>query len=107
MNVGPAIRIIRKQLNISQYELADKSKISQTSLSQIENGIKRPSPKTMKKVCEALDIPEAVIYILALDDAHVPESKRAVYKIIYPSIKSLALQIVGTEYEEHIEAERA
>jgi transcriptional regulator with XRE-family HTH domain len=51
MNIGIAIRSIRKQLDITQYELADRCNISQTSLSQIENGVKRPSARTIKKGC--------------------------------------------------------
>ena len=42
MNIGLAIKSIRKKLSITQYELAEKCDLSQTSLSQIETGVKRP-----------------------------------------------------------------
>jgi len=95
MNIGKSIKTIRRQLKITQYELAEKCGISQTSLSQIETGIKRPSQKTISKICAALDIPESMIYILAMQEADVPASKKNIYQLLFPSIKSLALQIVG------------
>jgi transcriptional regulator with XRE-family HTH domain len=98
MNIGSAIKSIRKKLSITQYELADKCDLSQTSLSQIETGIKRPSQRTISKVCAVLDIPESIIYIVAMQESDVPASKRGVYELVYPSIKSLALQMVSSEH---------
>lgn len=98
MNIGLAIKSIRKKLSITQYELAEKCGISQTSLSQIETGVKRPSHKTLDKICLVLDIPESIIYIIAMEDADVPPGKRGIYDVVYPSIKSLALQMVNSEH---------
>lgn len=98
MNIGSAIKSIRKKLSITQYELAEKCDLSQTSLSQIETGIKRPSQRTISKVCNVLDIPESIIYIVAMQESDVPPSKRGVYELVYPSIKSLALQMVSSEH---------
>ena len=98
MNIGIAIKSIRKKLSITQYELAEKCDLSQTSLSQIETGVKRPSQKTITKVCSVLDIPESIIYIVAMQEADVPPSKKGVYELVYPSIKSLALQMVSSEH---------
>jgi XRE family transcriptional regulator, regulator of sulfur utilization len=104
MNIGIAIKSIRKKLAITQHELAEKCELSQTSLSQIETGVKRPSQRTITKVCQVLDIPESVIYIVAMDEADVPQSKRSVYDLVYPSIKSLALQMVNAEHMRLVEA---
>ena len=98
MNIGIAIKSIRKKLSITQYELAEKCDLSQTSLSQIETGIKRPSQRTISKVCDVLDIPESIIYIVAMQEADVPPSKKGIYEMVYPSIKSLALQMVSSEH---------
>ena len=103
MNLGVAIRSVRRQLSITQQELAEKSKISQTSLSQIENSVKRPSNKTIQSICAVLEVPEAVLYILAMQDTDVPSNKKNVYDMLFPSIKSLALQIVGDENKDIIE----
>jgi hypothetical protein len=45
-----------------------------------------------------LDIPESIIYIVAMQESDVPPSKRGVYELVYPSIKSLALQMVSSEH---------
>lgn len=103
MNIGIAIKSIRKQLGITQYELADRCQLSQTSLSQIENGIKRPSQRTIKKLCEVLEVPESVIYILGMQETDVPTSKKNVYDLIFPSIKNLALQIVSNEHMKFLD----
>jgi transcriptional regulator with XRE-family HTH domain len=98
MNIGLAIKSIRKKLGIPQHELAEKCLISQSALSLIENGVKTPSQKTIAKVCQVLEIPEAIIYLVAMQETDVSESKRGVYKLVYPSLMSLALQIVNTEH---------
>lgn len=103
MNIGIAIRSIRRQIGITQYELAERCSISQTSLSQIENGVKRPSARTIKKVCEVLEVPESVIYILGMQETDVPVSRKGVYDMLFPSIRSMALQIVSTEHRQYIE----
>lgn len=103
MNLGVAIRSVRRQLGITQQELAEKSGISQTSLSQIENAVKRPSNKTIQSICNVLEVPEAVLYILAMQDTDVPTNKKNVYDMLFPSIKNLALQIVGSENRQIIE----
>lgn len=100
MNVGAAIQKIRKRLNLSQKELAEKSVISQTSLSQIESGIKKPSKRTILKLCKVLDIPEAVIYLLAMEATDIAENKRNMYALIQPSIVSLSLELVSSDARE-------
>jgi transcriptional regulator with XRE-family HTH domain len=96
MNTGAAIRTIRKQLSISQQDLAAKCSISQPALSRIESGTKMPTPRSINKICKILDIPESLIYIIAMQENDVHESKKGVYRILYPSIKDLALQIACT-----------
>jgi len=98
MNIGSSIKSIRRKLNITQYELAEKCSLSQTSLSQIETGVKRPSQKTITKICTVLDIPESILYIVAMQEADVSPSKKGVYELVYPSIRSLALQMVSSEH---------
>jgi transcriptional regulator with XRE-family HTH domain len=100
MKEGTAIKMIRKRQAISQVDLAQRCNISQTSLSQIENNLKRPRGKTLKKLCEAMEIPESMVYILGMEHSDVPPSKQDVYNMLYPTIINMAFQIVG---EEHID----
>ena len=88
---------------MAQWDLAEKCELSQTSLSQIENNLKRPSPKTIAKICAVLEIPESIIYIIAMEDVDVPDSKKRAYQLIYPSIKNLAMQMVNSEHRNLID----
>ena len=86
--------MIRKKQHISQVELARKCNISQTSLSQIENNLKRPRGKTLKKLCAAMEVPESIIYILGIEHNDIPASKQQVYNMLYPAIMDMAFRIV-------------
>jgi transcriptional regulator with XRE-family HTH domain len=94
MNLGLAIKEIRKNQGWSQVELAKAAKISQTALSQIENG-KRPGEKTIQKISNVLKTPVALFYIMAFEEKDVPVSKKMLYKQLFPVIKSLILQVAG------------
>ncbi|MGB9662081.1 MAG: helix-turn-helix domain-containing protein [Moorellaceae bacterium] len=62
MNLGSTIRNFREEKGYSLEELARKSQISPSYLSEIERGRKRPSLKTLDKICSALNLPrEALI----------------------------------------------
>jgi XRE family transcriptional regulator, regulator of sulfur utilization len=102
MNLGQSIKIIRNQLGLSQEELSRRTGISQTSISHIENGVKSPTKRTLKKICEVLEVPEAVIYIMAMEDSDVPESRKKMFNSLYPSIKELAIEIIGKRKSKFI-----
>jgi XRE family transcriptional regulator, regulator of sulfur utilization len=104
MNLGLAIKTVRKQLGVTQGQLSKKTAISQTSLSKIEGGT-TPSQKNLNKICKALDVPPSVIYMLAMEHADIPTGKRKIYDLLFPSIKNLALQIVGEKAKKFISEE--
>jgi transcriptional regulator with XRE-family HTH domain len=55
-NLGKQIASRRKQLNISQADLADMSGVSLRTLSAIENGDANPSIDVLSKVLEPLGL---------------------------------------------------
>lgn len=93
MHIGSAIRCIRKKVSLSQYELSQRCHITQTALSQIEVGVKMPSQRTLEKLCEALEIPEFMIYILALEQEDISDNRKEAYNVVYPIIQNLLLQM--------------
>ena len=94
MNIGFALKLIRIKMAITQGELAKKSNFTQTSISQIETGKKKPTKRTLAKLCSALEIPESIVYIIGMEEMDMPESKKNIFHIIYPSMQELALQLV-------------
>ena len=56
-NVGKKIRKLRDGTGLSQHELALKSRVDLTSISEIESGLRNPSLKTLHKIALALKVP--------------------------------------------------
>lgn len=94
MNIGKAIKELRKQKEMSQIEFAEKIGISTTSLSQIESGIKKPSSKTLKAISTSLNVSEPMLYLLATEKEDIPEEKKHLYNLLFPSIEGLIKQLV-------------
>lgn len=80
MDLGNAIKQIRKHRGISQKELADRCGLSANAVCSIENNASFPAKSTFDKICKALDMPSAGIFLFAISDEDIPESKRAIYK---------------------------
>lgn len=95
MNIGKAIKQVRIHYGLSQIELSSKTGISQTSISQIESGAKNPSRRSVKVICKALEIPEAILYVLGMENLDVPNSKKNIYEQLYPAMKDFAIQLIG------------
>jgi len=70
-NLGKTIRFYRKQLRLSQAELAEKSGISITFLSKIERGIKFPTSETLSGLANGLDI--EVYQLFRSDETHIEQ----------------------------------
>jgi len=97
MNIGYAIKAARTSHGLSQVELSEQTGISQTSISQIESGAKNPSKRSIGIICKTLEIPEAILYILGMEDTDVPLSRKKMFDHLFPDIKDLAVQIIGTK----------
>jgi transcriptional regulator with XRE-family HTH domain len=95
MNVGASIKEFRIQKNLSQIAFSKKCGISQTSISQIENGIKRPNTGSLKKICKVLEIPEIMLYLNGLEESDIPEGKKDIYKVFSPVIKDLIKKVTA------------
>jgi transcriptional regulator with XRE-family HTH domain len=93
MNLGNTIQKLRKDKNIRQIELAEKSGISQTYLSQIEKGIKVPTIDVLEKVSLGLGVPYPVLSYLSIDRSNVPDGKKELYDKFEPIISGLIRDI--------------
>lgn len=95
MDLGKAIKEVRKERDLNQTELAVACGITQTALSQIESGNVNPSQTTVEKLCKELGISQPLLYILATEKKDVPSDKVKNFDILYPTVKSLIMQMVG------------
>ena len=64
MSLGAAIKQLRDQKRLSQLQLANKAKINQGFLSQVEKDQRDPSLAIIKRVASALGVPVQVLLIL-------------------------------------------
>lgn len=94
MKIGLAIKKIRAEKDVSQKELAKRTKISATSLSQIEKGTKRPSAKNLTKICKALDIPESLVYFYGLEANDIPAKNRKLYSVVFPALEDMIKKLL-------------
>jgi transcriptional regulator with XRE-family HTH domain len=94
MNIGKAIKELRISKNLNQSQFAAQCDLTQTSLSQIESGSKRPNPTTMKKICDFFQISEPVIYLLATEESDIPEQKKTLFGKLFPNIKNAMIDML-------------
>jgi len=97
MNIGPTLQKLRKQKGVNQTDFSKEVGISQTALSQIENGTTTPHKATMTRICDALNVTEELLVILSLENANIPADKQQMFDTLYPTVKDFMLKIF---YEE-------
>jgi transcriptional regulator with XRE-family HTH domain len=63
--VGPAFRLLRERIEISQEELAFRAGLDRTYISGIERGRRNPSLQSMQRVAAELNLSLDQVFILA------------------------------------------
>jgi len=99
MNIGKAIKELRKRQSLSQGALAAKAGMTQAALSQIENG-KRPGKETLKRLSAALGISESLLHLMGLEREDVPEQRSSLYDDIFPVIQDLVAKLATPRDEK-------
>lgn len=97
MNIGSAIRILRKERGLSQGELAKKCGISVNAMSQIETNASFPQKNTIVKICDMLEIPVSYLLFFSISDEDVPEDKRNVFQTLNGMLKSVLIQSINSD----------
>lgn len=76
MNIGHALKEIRKGKGLTQKQLAGKINISNTYLSEIENNTRRPSIEVIKGISDALDIPFVYLILKSLEKEDLKDESK-------------------------------
>ena len=97
MNIGKAIKDLRKQSGFKQVEFADKCGLSQSYLSSIEKGNKEPTLSLLKQISSALSMPMPILVFLSLDKDDVSRKKRDAFELLEPTLKSLISDLFLTD----------
>lgn len=67
MEIGHALNICRSAKKLSLSELAERAGLSQSYLSMIEAGKRKPTLASLEKVAKALGVPTPILMFLAAD----------------------------------------
>lgn len=97
MNIGNAIKELRKQKGFKQNNFAEMCGLSQSYLSLIEKGKKEPTLGLLKQISSALSMPLPILVFLSLEMDDVANSKKDAFKLLEPSIKGLISDVFVTE----------
>lgn len=94
MEIGTAVKALRKQKGMGQKELADLCDISVNALSQIEINASFPQKSTIKKLCDAFNIPMAYLLLFSMSDEDVAEDKKPTFNFLNEALKTVLLSEV-------------
>ena len=77
MNIGNALKNIRKGKKLTQKELANRIGISNTYLSEIESNSRRPSLDVLKNISDALGVNFLYLIIKSLEEEDLKNENKA------------------------------
>lgn len=93
MNYGKAIRELRLKSGQNQTEYSLLLGISQTYLSQLENGLKKPSTPLMETIAQKSGVPMPILLWQSLTEEDVPEHKRESFRLLAPHVNDLIVSM--------------
>jgi transcriptional regulator with XRE-family HTH domain len=91
MELGTAIKTLRKQKGMGQRQLAEMCDIKVNTLSLIETNATFPQKATIRKICDALEIPTAYLLLFSMSDEDVADDKKMAFNYLNEAIKSVLL----------------
>ena len=91
MDLGTAIKYLRKQRKLSQKELAELTDISINAICQIELNATFPQKKNISKICDALNVPVSYLLFLSITEEDVPLEKRLAFDSLKGAVTSVLL----------------
>ena len=95
--LGKRIKEARKKLKLTQEELAEKAKISNVYLGEIERGTKIPSVPVLVDLIEALEVSADYLLLDSLNSANVIVNNEITEKLskLTPKQRKTALDILN------------
>lgn len=68
VEVGKRIKILRKKLNLTQFDLAVRADLEENAIQRIETGRVNSTLKTLLKISNALDVEFYELFYFSLDE---------------------------------------
>lgn len=92
MNLGKAIRTLRKSKRMTQKELAYKSGIIPCTLCNIERGRTIPTMYTLNRIAESLGMTQAHVMLFCVTEDELPQSRRTEGLIALETLKNIMVE---------------
>lgn len=92
MDIGRAVKRMRKKRGISQEELAKKLNRTTTTLSLIENGRKFPTTNRIKEICDGLGVKPIYLLLWALEKDDMPKGKEALFEAMVEPLRDALVE---------------
>ncbi|MFZ2432506.1 MAG: helix-turn-helix transcriptional regulator [Lutibacter sp.] len=93
MDLGKAIKAIRKNKGFKQGNFCEKLGITQSYLSSIENNKKKPSVEVLEKIAETVGMPISILFWFTVTEEDVDKTKLEMFKLLKPSIDKLVTEL--------------
>jgi len=74
--IGERIKLYREDRNLSQKDFAEKIGVSNSRVSNWEQGINRPDVDLLKKICEVLNVSPSELLDVHLDTEELTEHEK-------------------------------
>ena len=87
MNIGQAVKDLRRSKKIKAKYLAERCGISKTALSNIESNRSFPTMPTILGLCDALGVSVAALMVHSLTEEDVPVEKREAFRVLIVPVK--------------------
>lgn len=87
MDIGQAIRELRKSQGMTQPQLAMRCGMSVNSVCMLETGKHFPSKCTIEKLCRAFGIPQSYFMLSTIEESDIPKEKRVLYRALLKPLR--------------------
>ena len=92
MNIGQAIKELRVKKNMTQVVLAERIGMSVNAISSWELGKTFPPNDSIKRLCEAFEVPQSYLLAASIEEEDVPEDKRVLYRAMLEPFRNELLK---------------
>jgi transcriptional regulator with XRE-family HTH domain len=93
MNIGKAIKLCRTSKNVRLLDVAQKTGLSISYLSLVEQGKREANFKILEKISSALDIPMSILIFLGSDNSEFKE----ISPELYIKFSTLAMELISNK----------
>lgn len=92
MDIGQAIKTLRNKQNMTQGDLASRIGMSVNAVSSWELGKSFPPKESIKRICDAFQIPESYLMLSTVEEKDIPENKRVLYRALLEPLRNELLE---------------